>query len=148
LGPNSVTKKQPKRQVRPGVDNYGRSPLHYAAVEGNDALCRDLLASGADPNVQDDYGWAPLHFAAQARSGSTTTALLAASADPDVRDRHGNTPLFTDVFHSRGDGSVIALLRSAGASPHAYNNHGVSPVSLARTIANTNVARFFEDVVT
>ncbi len=143
-----MTRKQPKRKVRPGVDSCGRSPLHYAAAHGNEALCRDLLASGADPNLKDDNGCVPLHFAAQARSASATAVLLAASANPDVRDCQGNTPLSTAVFHSRGDGSVIALLRSAGAAPGACNNHGVSPVSLARSIANFDVARFFEDVIT
>jgi ankyrin repeat protein len=138
--------KRSRPAVRPGVDASGRTELHYAAVDGNEALCRQLLAAGADPNAQDDNGWTPLHFAAQAVSAPVAALLLGASADPGLRDAHGNTPLSRAVFCSGGDGSVIALLRGAGADPHACNHHGVSPVALARSIGNYDVARFFADV--
>ncbi len=141
-----MTPQQRKRKSRSGVDRGGRSALHDAAAEANEALCRELLAAGADPNAQDDNGWTPLHFAAQANSAAITTLLLAAAARPDVRDAHGNTPLSRAVFCSRGDGTVIRLLRAAGADPLACNSRGVSPISLARTIANYDVAQFFADV--
>ena len=141
-----MTAKQPKRKARPGVDAQGRTPLHYAAADANEALCRAHLAAGADPDAQDDGGWTPLHFAAQASSASVTALLLEASANPQLRDAHGNSPLFRAVFRSRGEGAVIALLRGAGADPRACNHHGVSPVGLARTIATFDVARFFADV--
>jgi hypothetical protein len=38
------------------------------------------------------------------------------------------------------------LLRRAGANPRVKNAHGVSPVSLARTIVNFNVAVHFVDL--
>jgi ankyrin repeat protein len=141
-----VTGKQPKRKVRAGVDESGRTPLHYAANEADVELCHSLLRAGADPNAQDDNGWTPLHFAAQAYSSPVTALLLEASADTQLRDSFGNTPLHKAVFRSRGDGSVIALLRNAGADPNALNNHGVSPVSLARNVANYDLAQFFTDV--
>ena len=60
-----MTRKQPKRRGRPGVDRYGRAELHHAAIDGNFARVQTLLAGGADPGVADDDGWTPLHFAAQ-----------------------------------------------------------------------------------
>ncbi len=141
-----MTRKQPKRKPRPGVDEYGRTPLHYAAADGKVEDVVKHLKAGANPNLQDDNGWSPLHFAAQAVSPGATEALLAAGADTGLRDSFGNTALSTAVFASKGNGSVIEVLRRAGADPHATNNNGVSPVSLARTIANYNVARFFSDL--
>ncbi len=141
-----MTQKTPKRTPRPGVDEYGRTPLHYAALDGDAGELEPLLGAGADPNAQDDNGWSALHFAAQARCVACVRALLAAGAEVDLRDSHGNTPLSTAVFNSRGDGSVIAVLREAGADPRRPNDHGVSPVTLARTIANVDVARFFTDL--
>jgi len=41
---------------------------------------------------------------------------------------------------------VITLLRVAGADPQAGNKHGMSATSLARSVANQNVAQFFIDV--
>jgi len=141
-----MTKKTPKKKPRPGVDEYGRTPLHYAAGDGDSRRVEDLLRAAADPNAQDDDGWTALQFAAQSRSAACTRALLAAGARVDLPDSHGNTPLSTAVFNSRGDGAVIVLLREAGADPRAANKHGVSPVKLARTVANYDVARFFADV--
>jgi ankyrin repeat protein len=138
--------KTPKRRARPGVDGLGRTPLHYAAADGRlDEVAR-LLAAGADANAQDDNGWSPLHFAAQSASAAIVEALLGAGAELDPRDSFGNTPLFKAVFSSKGDGAVIKLLRDAGADPHAANSSGVSPLSLARTIANYDVAQFFSDL--
>jgi ankyrin repeat protein len=141
-----MTGKVPKKKTREGVDDYGRTPLHYAAGKGQASEVIELLAVGADANAQDDNGWTPLHFAAQAVSPECTSELLRAGANPSLQDRFGNTPLFRAVFDSKGNGSVIKLLRKAGADPGAKNNHGVSPVSLARTIANYNVAQYFADV--
>ena len=135
-----------KKKARPGVDEYGRAALHYAAADGNGLKVEELLREATDPNAQDDNGWTALHFAAQARCVSCVRALLAAGARANLRDSHGNTPLSTAVFNSRGDGEIIGMLWAAGADPRAPNNHGVSPVTLARTIANYDVAQFFADV--
>src|SRR5262245_57180872 len=104
-----MVRKQPKRKPRPGVDAYGRTPLHYAAADRDAARCQELLSAGADPNAQDDNRWTALHFAAQASSPAVTRVLLLAKASVDLPDSFGNTPLSTAVFHSRGDGSVIEL---------------------------------------
>jgi uncharacterized protein len=141
-----VTSKQPKKKPRPGVDAYGRVPLHNAVIDGNFEAVIGLLESGADANAQDDNGWAPLHFAAQANAAEAVKRLLASGARPDIRDANGNTPLHNAVFNSRGAGDVIALLRHAGADPSAQNAHGVSPHSLAQTIANYDVAQYFSDL--
>jgi ankyrin repeat protein len=88
-----VARKQPKRKPRPGVDEYGRTPLHYAAADGKVDHVVKHLKAGANPNLQDDNGWSPLHFAAQAVSPGAAEALLAAGADTGLRDSFA-TPRF------------------------------------------------------
>lgn len=127
----------------------GRTRLHNAVIDGDLARTREQLSAGSDPNAADDNGWTPLHFAAQSRPEiclPLVQALLDAGADPNLRDSYGNTPLWRAVFNSRGNGSVIAALRCAGADPHAANRSGISPLRLARTIANFPVAQFFADL--
>jgi len=141
-----MTKKAPKRNPRPLVDEYGRTPLHHAADDADASRMEELLRVGADANAQDDNGWTALHFAAQSGSAASVRLMLAAGARVDLRDSHGNTALFRAVFCSRGDGAIIRLLRAAGADPRASNEHGVSPVKLARSIANYDVAQYFADV--
>jgi ankyrin repeat protein len=127
-------------------DEFGRSPLHYAAAEGDVAEVLELLRSGEDANLADHNGWTPLHFAAQASSALVIRALVGAGAKVDFRDGHGNTALSTATFNSRGKGDAIRALRIAGANPWALNNFGVSPAALARKIANYDIAQFFADL--
>ena len=141
-----MTGKQPKRKPRPNVDEYGRTLLHYAALNGDLVDTRRLLAGGANSSSADDNGWTPLHCAAQEGHCDIARVLLMAGAAVDAQDSHGNTPLFRAVFNSKGRGDFIQLLREHGADPFRQNRHGVSPVSLARTIANFDVAQFFIDV--
>ncbi len=128
------------------LDRDGRSALHYAARDGDLIAARKLVAAGMEVNLQDKDGWSPLHFAAQARSADLAEFLINHGAIVDAQDRFGNTPLAKATFESRGDGAVIKILRAAGADPEKQNKSGISPVSLARMIANFDVARFYDDL--
>jgi ankyrin repeat protein len=140
-----MTKKQPKKLDRPGVDRLSRTPLHYAANEGLHDEAARLLEGGADPNARDDNGWTPLHFAAQSGALEIATWLLARGAEVDAPDSNGNTPLSTAVFYCKGDGALIAALRAGGADPYKANSHGISPIEVARD-SNDDVERFFADL--
>jgi ankyrin repeat protein len=141
-----MSAKHPKREVRPGVDKAGRTPLHYAAADGDGPEVRRLLSSGINPAARDNDGWTPLHFAAQSNAADVALILLAAGAPVDAQDGHGNTPLFKAVFSCRGNGALIQHLLARGADPRVKNKHGVSPLKLARTIANYDVRQFFTDL--
>jgi ankyrin repeat protein len=136
----------PFTKQKKALDQDGRSDLHYAARDGDLAAVQKLVSEGADVNLQDKHGWTPLHFAAQALSEDVAAYLLAHGAAVDTEDRHGNTPLFRATFAWLGDGAIIRALRAAGADPKKRNKSGVSPVMLARTIANYDIARFYSDV--
>ena len=127
-------------------DRDKRAPLHYAALNNNEALVRQLIAEGADINARDREGFAPLHFAAQQSAVAAARALLEAGAIVDTANNHGNTPLWTATYNSDGQGDMIRLLREAGADPLHQNMHGVSPLQLARMIANYDVKQHFADL--
>jgi ankyrin repeat protein len=128
------------------VDREGRSPLHYAALDGDLEVVRGAATAGADVNLQDRNGHTPLHLAAQQGQVEAAAALLASGARVDLEDRHGNQPLWTAVFNSRGDGRLIQMLLAHGADPSHRNRAGKSPVELARLIANYPVAQFFNEI--
>jgi len=123
---------------------FHRTELHYARVDADVQKIRALLGAGADSSEANANGWTPLHFAAQANCAECVEILIDAGAAVDPEDRDGNTPLFRAVFNSRGQGAIISVLLAAGADPSHENRHGVSPRSLAQTIANYDVARYFD----
>lgn len=128
------------------TDRAGRTPLHYAALEGRVGDVVRLLREGANPDALDREGFAPLHFAAQEYQVEATRALLDGGASVEVANRFGNTPLSTATFNSNGRGDIIVMLREAGADPLHVNKFGQTPVGLARLIANYDVAQYFADL--
>ncbi|HEX9626480.1 MAG TPA: ankyrin repeat domain-containing protein [Acidiferrobacterales bacterium] len=130
------------------VDKFGRTVLHHVAVdlprEKHSREIARLISEGYDPNQKDKNGWTPLHFAAQECSLDAVQALLAHGANIDAQDSNGNTPLSEAVFRYTGDGGVVLALLKAGADPEKENAHGASPRSLADTIANYDVRKFFK----
>jgi hypothetical protein len=44
-------------------DRYGMTPLHYAAMRGDNETIKDLIEKGAEIDARDNYGWTPLHWA-------------------------------------------------------------------------------------
>lgn len=123
-------------------DRDGRTPLMHATVESNAALASVLITHGADVNLVDSHGWSALHFAAQESDIQIASILLEHGAQVDAQDDHGNTPLNNAVFSSRGRGDLIKLFLSRGADKELKNKYGISPLDLAESIGNYDVAQF------
>jgi ankyrin repeat protein len=126
------------------VDRMGRSPLFYAVVDKLNDVFDVLIANRADVNHADNDGRTALHAAAIHCKASLAKRLIELGAAIDPQDTNGNTPLMDAVFYSQGKGDVIELLLEAGADRDCENHHGVSPIELANTITDFDVARFFK----
>ena len=135
--------KTPKKNARPGVDEYGRVQLHYEANGGSADGVSALLNQGANVDAQDDNGMCALHFAAQSGHHNVITLLLEAKANPNLLDAHGNGPLWTATMNARGDFESVEALLEAGANPTEKNKHGRSPVDMANTI-NHGLEKLYE----
>lgn len=66
-----------------------RTSLHVAATRGHADILEFLLATKADPNVQDEAGTTPLHFAAEMGNARVARVLLAAGADASLKNGFG-----------------------------------------------------------
>ena len=66
------------------MDIGGRTPLHYAALEGDVDRVTRLLAEGLDPNASDAQGFVPLQFAAQEYHPEVVEILLRGGARVDA----------------------------------------------------------------
>jgi ankyrin repeat protein len=76
-------------------DEYGKTPLHYAARMKNSGIFRSLLLHPrTNVNVQDEEGKTPLYEASEkGKHDYVHCFLLHPDINPNVQDREGNTPL-------------------------------------------------------
>ena len=105
---NLVVKFAPQRIDE--ANNYrGKTPLHIAARNDQEAAISLLLSAKADVNATNSSGQTPLHYAAGRDQEATVSLLLSAKADVNKTDSNGTTPL----GFARDD-RVRQLLRDAG----------------------------------
>ena len=85
-----------------------------------------------------------MHIAIVVQHESIAEYLIELGADVNSIDANGGSVLHSAVIGYRNqNGYFIEKLLSCGADIHKVNNHGVSPYSLAHSIANTDVRKYF-----
>ncbi|MHB0999150.1 MAG: ankyrin repeat domain-containing protein [Armatimonadota bacterium] len=125
-------------------DQYGRSALIYAVVDGNTEVVKILIENKADINMRDNEGWTALHAAAEEYRVEIAKILLNNGAEVDAQDSYGNTPLFRAIINSRERGELIKLLLQHGADKNMKNYSDVSPHELAENIGNYDIKQFLD----
>lgn len=96
-------------QVPPSAeDTAGYTGLFSAAIRGDAAQIKALVASGQKPDGRDAHGRTPLHVAAYGGHHEAMKALAAAGADPNAleRDRY-------DIVTIAGVANDVPTLRVA-----------------------------------
>ncbi|TLD14961.1 hypothetical protein PspLS_10833 [Pyricularia sp. CBS 133598] len=87
----------------------GRSPLHYASLNGRDKVVLALIGAGVVIDAYDSQGQTPLHLAARVGSAECTRILLDKGADVLAEDEEGKIPL--DLAEDSGDESCVTVIR-------------------------------------
>jgi len=134
----------------------GRTPLHWAAIEGHKEIAELLIAEGADVNAKTNDGKTPLdeainpfynkteianllhkhggkhgtvHSAAGGGDIEAVKEFLAPGADVNVKDKRGFTPLHWASIS--GHKEAVELLIDNGADVNAMRGGGGTPLSYA-----------------
>ena len=106
------------------------SALADAAMRGDAAAVRALLAQHADVNAPEGDGMTALHWAAQRGDAALAEALLKAGANPAAGTRVGrHTPLH--IAAKEGRAAVVRLLVDAKADVNALTTTGAAPLHFA-----------------
>lgn len=93
-------------------DNFGLTPLHYAAMRGNDVAARELLmCKGIYIEARDRQRMTPLHLAAIHNSVGVVGILIDADASLRSIDETLSTPLHRASME--GNLEVVSLLLEA-----------------------------------
>lgn len=114
-------------------DIFGWTPLHYAAVLGDERKVTKLLNNNADPNASDMAEWTPMHYSIESDNKenpeSIVSALLRNGADTEIRGRDGIGPLHCAA--KQGYAQMIRILIEAGASVDIQDNSRRTPLHWA-----------------
>ena len=111
-------------------------PLHVAVLSGSKEICKVLIQSGADVNLQDRNSETPLCLACIKGSKDIARTLLLNDADPNLSNESGITPLHLCAI--KGNLEICELLVRYGANINKRDLNGESPINLA--IKNKNDA--------
>jgi ankyrin repeat protein len=130
-------------------DDFGRTALHWAALNGHKSMAELLLSKGANPNAAihagaraGPPGQTPLHFAAQNGYRNVCEALLAGKAELNAKDAYEQTPLH--LAADRGFSSVVELLLTRGANVNAGISSGTSGTTPLHSAAGAGSKRVVE----
>ena len=125
-------------------DEYGRTVIYEAIVKGYSDIIEELCLAKIDINNRDNNGKTPLHFASIYYRFDIAKTLIRYGANVNIRDVNGNTPIFDAIFNSKGNPSIILLLKENNADYITPNNYGVCPKDLSETIANFDVSTILD----
>jgi ankyrin repeat protein len=110
-------------------DNYGRTPLSWAAENGREAVVKLLLEKGAELEVKDSYGQTPLSCATMHGQEAIVKLLLEKGAELEAKDIYSQTPLLCAAMF--GQEAIVKLLLEKGAELEAKDSYGQTPLLCA-----------------
>ena len=118
--------------------------LSTAAMKGDVATLRALLAEGVDVNEPQGDGTTALHWAAYRDDLAMARLLVAAGADVAATTRLVEyTPLF--MASKNGNAAIVDLLLEAGAEANSTTTTGTTPLMLAAASDNAETVTVLLD---
>ncbi|XP_048765666.1 transient receptor potential cation channel subfamily A member 1 homolog isoform X3 [Ostrea edulis] len=100
-------------------DKYGLTPLHYAAMRGNELATRELLQfRGINIEAEDKQGMTSLHMAATHNHVEIARLLIDSGAQLRCKDNEDLTPLH--CAGSEGNIEIVQLMFQAGAKQDGW----------------------------
>jgi uncharacterized protein len=121
----------------------GKSDVADAAMRGDTAAVRALVAQRADVNAPQADGATALHWAAYRSDQELAGVLIRAGANASAASREGATPLW--LASVNGDAAMIAALIAGGANPNEHLPLGRTPLMLASRTGNVEAMKVLID---
>ncbi|GFS89401.1 ankyrin-3 [Nephila pilipes] len=125
-------------------DQYGRTPLHYAAERGNADLVESLLDENANIFVKDCKNKTVIELAVGCNQLEIFKLLfLKGDIDVDFKGYHDRSLLHQCAL--TGSLEMTEYLVESGANIHAKCRDGHKPIHLAAVMGFENIVEFYLD---
>jgi ankyrin repeat protein len=121
----------------------GRSEVADAAMRGDTAAVRALVAQHADVNAPQGDGATAIHWAAYHGDKELADLLIHAGANVKAANREGATPLWLACVN--GDAAIISALLAGGADPNEHLPLGRTPLMVASRTGNLDAMKVLLD---
>jgi ankyrin repeat protein len=125
------------------LSGAGKSDVADAAMRGDAAAVRALLAKGADVNAPQGDGATALHWAVYRGDKVLAGLLIRAGANVKAANRDGSTPLW--LASVNGSADIIAALLEAGADANEQLPLGRTPLMIAARTGNVDAMKVLLD---
>jgi uncharacterized protein len=125
------------------VAGAGKSDVADAAMRGDKAAVRKLIAAKADVNAPQADGATALHWAVYRADRELVSELVRAGANPKAANREGSTPMW--LASVNGDAAVLSALIEAGADPNEKLPLGRTPLMVASRTGNVEAMKVLID---
>lgn len=122
------------------AEDYGMTPLHWAARAGSRECAEILLEHGCLVNAANKAVRTPLHLAAEHDRADMICFLALHGASLNTQDKKGRTPLHRATYEGKVEAAEALL--EAGADPMTLNKSGKNAFEIAR-----KDARYFKERV-
>ncbi|XP_076058175.1 uncharacterized protein LOC143035252 [Oratosquilla oratoria] len=129
LGDVEKLKKFIKKVNVDSCDSSGKTPLHYAAAQGQTEAVLFLLGSKANAHIQDKAGVTPLLCAVEKGQISVVQMFLQRKVDYRISDNQGNGVLH--VAANTAANELLDLLLDCGCDTDEINKMGRTPLHVA-----------------
>jgi ankyrin repeat protein len=121
----------------------GKSDVADAAMRGEKAAIRALIAQKADVNAPQADGATALHWAVFHGDKELVQLLVRAGADVKAANREGATPLW--LASVTGDTAILSALIEGGADPNEKLPLGRTPLMIASRTGKVDAMKVLLD---
>ncbi|MCX5643647.1 MAG: ankyrin repeat domain-containing protein [Phycisphaerae bacterium] len=112
-------------------DEFGWTPLYWAASTGQEEVAAYLIGKGATVDAKTIDERTPLHQAAQAGAAHLVELLISKGLDVNVKDKRGNTPLHGAAAAGRREVAELLIAKGADINAKTTNEHWTTPLHSA-----------------
>lgn len=113
------------------LNAHHRTPLHYAAIQGNMNAVSELLKHKPKLNLQDEWGTTALYLAQSNHQMPVAIALIEAGAEIDVAKIEVQTMFFAAIEMGNIK-AVEALIKRGKADVLSRNSEGLTSLQVAK----------------